>query len=180
MEEWADRAAKDSSQEEHLLISASGICSTAMAVGGSNIKGDSSCNSQRLGSVEGILCVVGNSFGEKSLDHAFSTRGGGQGADILPALGWGPCWYRPRVLSMTRLVSLRVGHCRCNLLCFFLNSDFLSRWLWKGPSDLGREEETFISCLSSMVCDNIRFISSWYAEVRASLSCSPDRLWNEA
>ena len=68
---WAALAAKASSQDELLEISASGTSGTAVDRGGRSMSGDVECKSQRLGIADGILCVVGNSFGMKDLSHGF-------------------------------------------------------------------------------------------------------------
>ena len=74
--ECAERAAKASNQEEHFAISASGTWSTAVDVRVFNISGESSCNSQRLGNVEGILCMVGEVLrGELFVPGVFHCRG---------------------------------------------------------------------------------------------------------
>ena len=75
--ECADRAANASSQDEHFAISASGTWSTAVEVGGFSFSGESSCSSQHLGKVDGILWAVGKSLGENSLFQGFWTVGGG-------------------------------------------------------------------------------------------------------
>ena len=90
--ECAERAAKASNQEEYFAISASGTWSTALEVGGFSISGESLWSSQRLGKLEGILCVVGKSLGENSLSQVFSTVGGGHWEEELPDLGCYPCW----------------------------------------------------------------------------------------
>ena len=73
--ECAEQAAKASNQEEHLTITESCTWSTAVEVGGLSISVESSCNSQCLGRVEGILCVVGKSLGANSLSHGFPWYG---------------------------------------------------------------------------------------------------------
>ena len=88
---WAALDAKASSQDELFEISESGTSGTAVDWGGRNMRGDEEWRSQRLGMEEGILCVVGNSFGTKALSHGFLTVGGGH-LSVVPALGGGPCW----------------------------------------------------------------------------------------
>ena len=88
---WAALAAKASSQEELLEISASGTSGTAVDRGGRSMSGDVECKSHRFGIANGILCVVGNSFGMKDLSHGFLTVGGGH-LSVVPAFGGGPCW----------------------------------------------------------------------------------------
>ena len=61
--EWAERVAKASSQYGHFAILASGTCSTAADVGGFIISGESSCSSQHIGNVDGMLWPVGKSLG---------------------------------------------------------------------------------------------------------------------
>ena len=90
--ECADQAAKASSQEEHIAISASGTWSTTLEVGGFNMSGGSPCSFHRFGKVEEILWAVGKSLGKNSLSQGFSTVGGGHWYDELPALGCCPCW----------------------------------------------------------------------------------------
>ena len=87
---WAALAVKASSQEELLEISESSTSVTAVDCGGRSIRGEEEWRSQRLGIEDGILWVVGNSFGIKVLSHGFCTVGGGH-LSAVPALGGGPC-----------------------------------------------------------------------------------------
>ena len=90
--EWAEHVAKASSQYGHFAILASKTCSTAADVGGFIISGESSCSSQRIGNVDGMLWPVGKSLGEYSLFQGFSTAGGGHWQDWLLAFVCCPCW----------------------------------------------------------------------------------------
>ena len=85
--EWEDLAAKASSQEEHLVISASETWSTAVEVGGFSMIGESSWSSQRFVKVEGTLWEVGKSLGENSLSQGFFPVGGGHWEEDELALG---------------------------------------------------------------------------------------------
>ena len=120
-EVWEDLAAKASSQEGYFVVSESGTSITAVDCGGRSIRGDEACKSHRFGIVEGILWVVGKSLGINSLSHGFRTGGGGHWLEV-PDLGCGPCWYRPKVPWITLLLSLRGGHWRWILSCFFFSS----------------------------------------------------------
>ena len=83
MEEvWEDLAAKASSQEGYFVMSESGTSVTAVDCGGRSIRGEEACKSQRFGIVEGILWVVGNSLGTKSMSHGFRTGGGGHWSEV--------------------------------------------------------------------------------------------------
>ena len=174
---WAALAAKASSQDELFEISESGTSVTAVDWGGRSIRGEEECKSQRLGMEEGILCVVGNSLGTKVLSHGFLTVGGGH-LSAVPALGGGPCWYNPRVRSITFLCELWGGHCRRSFSCFFFISCEETAPHGKGSSVLGRAEETVIRDDSS-VWESIRLVRSWYAVVQASFSLSPESRWND-
>ena len=178
MEEvWADLAAKASSQAGYLEISESGTSVTAVDCGGWSIRGEEAWRSQRFGIVEGILWVVGKSFGTKSLSHGFLTGRGGH-LSAVPDLGGGPCWYRAKVRLITLSWSFWGGHWRWIFSCFFFNSSETVRSLGKGSSVLGWEEETLMRDASD-VWDNIKLVRSWYTAVHASFSLSPDSLWKD-
>ena len=156
---WAARAAKASSQEELFEMAASGTSGTAVERGGRSMRGDVECKSQRFGIAEGIFWVVGNSLGIKDLSHGFFTVGGGH-FSLVPALGGGPCWYRPRVRLMTLEWELWGGHWRIIFSFFFFASFEETALCGNGSSVFGRVDETLMSGGSS-VWDNMRVVRSW-------------------